>query len=95
LKGAHENAASRRGRQSEAAKDKGLDFTRSLHRQHWHVHADHHVITAMPGRLMGYSVYLVLDFKLATFNVCDKGIIWRRSALLVMEVLLKCSVFGS
>jgi hypothetical protein len=44
---------------------------------------------------MGYSVYLVLDFKLATFNVCDNGIVGRRSARLEVEFLLKCSMFGS
>ncbi|KEO56750.1 hypothetical protein AUP40_19600 [Thalassospira xiamenensis] len=44
---------------------------------------------------MGYSTYLVLDFELAAFNVCDTGIVWRRAALLVMEFLLKCSMFGS
>lgn len=34
LKGAHKNAASRRGRLSEAAKDKGSEFTTSRNRQH-------------------------------------------------------------
>tara|TARA_B100000519_G_scaffold168897_1_gene153831 strand:+ start:1273 stop:1506 length:234 start_codon:yes stop_codon:yes gene_type:complete len=50
---------------------------------------------AMLKRLMVYSVYLVLDFKLATFNVCDNGIVGRRAARLEVEFLLKCSMFGS
>ena len=44
---------------------------------------------------MTYSTYLVLDFELAAFNVYDTGIVWRRAALLVVEFLLKCSMFGS
>tara|TARA_R110000868_G_scaffold162903_1_gene394454 strand:+ start:16829 stop:16963 length:135 start_codon:yes stop_codon:yes gene_type:complete len=44
---------------------------------------------------MGYSIYLVFDFELAAFNVCNTGIIRRRSALLGMEFLLKRSMFDS